>query len=88
MARICELTGKRLLFGNTVSNANNREPTTNLPNLTWKRLFVPELKRFVRVRVSKRALRTIDKHGGLLAACRAYQKTLSPRLQKLLKSAA
>jgi large subunit ribosomal protein L28 len=87
MGRECELTGKRVLFGNTVSNANNRRRTRFHPNLTEKRLFVPELKRFVTVKVSQRAIRTIDKLGGLIQAARKYKKTISPKLEKLLKQA-
>lgn len=88
MSRKCELTGKSVQFGNTVSNANNRRRTQFHPNLTEKRLYVPELKAFVGVRVSQRALRTIDKLGGLLPACRRYKKTLSSRLAKVLRRAA
>lgn len=87
MARSCELTGKSVLFGNTVSNANNRRRTKFLPNLAHQRMFVPELNSFITVRVSRRALRTIVKLGGIIPACRRYQKTLSPRLQKLLRKA-
>jgi len=87
MARSCELTGKTVLFGNTVSNANNRNRTKFLPNLAHQKLFVPELKQFVTIRVSRRALRSIVKLGGVIPACRRYQKTISPRLQKLLRKA-
>lgn len=82
MSRQCELTGKKVLFGNTVSNANNRRRTRFFPNLTWKRFFVPELKKFIRVKISHRGMRTIDKLGGLYQACHTYRKTLSPRLKK------
>lgn len=88
MAKVCELTGKSALVGNTVSNANNRRRTRFLPNLTSKRLYVPEIKGFVTLRLSKRALRSIDKLGGVVPACRRYQKTLSAKLQKLLRQAA
>lgn len=84
MSRQCELTGKKVQFGNTVSNANNRNRTRFLPNLTWKRFYVPELKKFVRVKISHRGMRTIDKVGGLYQACVRYKKSLSPRLQKLI----
>jgi large subunit ribosomal protein L28 len=87
MARKCELLGKKNLYGNTVSNANNKNRTRSLVNLSWKRFWVAELKQFVRVRVSNRALRIIDKVGGLIPACRKNQKTLSPELEKVLKKA-
>jgi large subunit ribosomal protein L28 len=87
MARKCELTGKAVQSGNTVSNANNRARTRNLPNLSKRRIFVPELKGFITVRLSQRALKTIDKVGGLVPACRKNKKTLSLSLQKVLRKA-
>lgn len=86
MSRICELTGKKPMYGNTVSNANNKRRTKFEVNLSTKRYWVPELKRFVRVRVSNRAIRSIDKIGGLLPACRKYEKTLSSTLKKVLSA--
>ena len=87
MARQCELTGKSVLFGNTVSNANNRNRTRFFPNLVQKRIYVPELDAHVTVKVSPRGMRSIDKLGGLVAACRRYKKTLSPKLTKVLARA-
>lgn len=87
MSRICELTGKAGQTGNTVSNANNRSRTKSFVNLRLKKFFVPELKVFVRAKVSNRAIRSIDKLGGLVPACRKYEKTLSLRLAKLLRRA-
>lgn len=84
MSRICELTGKKAQFGNVVSNANNKRRTRRFVNLNIKRFYVPELKTTVRARFSNRAIRTIDKLGGLVAACRKYEKSLSPRLSKVL----
>ena len=63
MARRCSLTGKRPLSGNKVSHSNRKSRRRQLPNLQTKRVFVPELSRFVRLRLSTRALRTIDKIG-------------------------
>ncbi len=63
MARKCKLTGKRPLVGNHVSHANNRVKRRQLPNLQSKRLYVEELGRFVRVKLSTRALRTVSKKG-------------------------
>jgi len=87
MARQCELTGKKVMSGNNVSNANNKTRRKSYVNLSYKRYFVPELKRFVRVRVSNRAIRIIDKIGGLIPACRKYEKTASDNLRKLLRTA-
>lgn len=63
MSRKCKLTGKGPMSGNNVSHANNKTRRVQLPNLQWKRLYVPELDRTVRVRLTTRALRTIDKKG-------------------------
>jgi len=69
MARKCKLTGKGPMSGNNVSHANNKTRRRWLPNLQWKRIYIPELDRTVRIRLSTRALRTIDKKG-LLAFLR------------------
>ena len=63
MSQKCKLTGKGPMAGNNVSHAHNKTRRRQLPNLQWKRLYVPELDRTVRVRLSTRALRTIDKKG-------------------------
>jgi large subunit ribosomal protein L28 len=61
MARRCKLTGKGSLAGNRVSHSNRKSRMRQLPNLQYKRLFVPELGRWVRVRMSTRARRTVSK---------------------------
>jgi large subunit ribosomal protein L28 len=63
MSRVCKLTGKRPLTGNRVSHANNKTKRRQLPNLQHKRIFVRELNRWVRIRVSTKAIRSIDKKG-------------------------
>ena len=63
MARKCEVTGKGPLVGYNVSHAHNKTKKRQLPNLQKKRIFVPELGRSVRIRVSTSALRSIDKLG-------------------------
>lgn len=63
MSRICDITGKRPLVGNRVSHSNIKTKMRQLPNLQYKRLWVPELGQFVRVRLSTRALRSIAKMG-------------------------
>jgi large subunit ribosomal protein L28 len=57
------ITGKSPLVGNHVSHANNKVKRRQNPNLQWKRIFIPELNRTVRLRISTRALRTINKKG-------------------------
>lgn len=51
------------MSGNSISHAHNKNRRRQLPNLQWKRVWVPELGRSVRLRLSTRALRTIDKKG-------------------------
>ena len=63
MARVCEITGKRGQKGNRVSHANNKSKHTFKPNLQKKRLYVPELKRYVTVKLSSHGLRIVDKKG-------------------------
>ncbi len=63
MSRVCQVTGKRVMTGNTVSHANNRNRRRFLPNLQSKRLWVESEKRWVRIRLSHQGLRTIDKKG-------------------------
>ncbi len=63
MSRKCKLTGKGPMAGNNVSHAHNKTRRRWLPNLQWKRIYIPELDRTVRIRLSTRALRTIDKKG-------------------------
>jgi large subunit ribosomal protein L28 len=73
MARVCQVTGKRPQSGNNVSHANNKTRRRFLPNLQWHRFWVPTENRFVRLRLSTAAMRTIDKNGieSVLADLRA-----------------
>ena len=63
MAKICKITGKRPLVGNNVSKANNKTKRRQLPNLQNKKIFVPELGKSVKIKVSTNALKSIDKEG-------------------------
>jgi large subunit ribosomal protein L28 len=63
MARVCQVTGKRPMSGNTVSHANNRNKRRFLPNLQNRRFFVESENRWVRLRISNAGLRLIDKNG-------------------------
>ncbi len=76
MSKKCALTGKGPLSGNNVSHANNRTRRRQLPNIVKKRLYVPELDRWVRVKLSTSALRTLTKKGGLMAYLREQGLTL------------
>jgi len=63
MSKVCQVTGKCPQSGNNVSHANNRTRRRFLPNLQYKRFWVQSEKRFVRLRLSHKGLRIIDKHG-------------------------
>ncbi len=63
MSKVCPITGKRPISGHTVSHANNKTKRRFEPNLHVKRIWVASEKRFIRVRLSAKALRTIDKIG-------------------------
>ena len=63
MARVCQLTGKKPLVGNNVSHAHNRTKMRQLPNLKNKRIWVAEENKFITVKISTSALRTLKKKG-------------------------
>ena len=63
MSRVCQITGKGPMSGNTVSHANNRRRRRFLPNLHDQRFWLESEKRFVTLRVSIHGLRTIEKRG-------------------------
>jgi len=63
MSRVCQVTGKRPQSGNNVSHAHNKTRRRFLPNLQDKRFWLESEKRFVRLRVSHKGLRIIDKQG-------------------------
>ncbi len=63
MAKICAVTGKKVASGNNVSHANNKTKRKFNANLHWKRFWVPSENRFVRLRVSVKGMRIIDKVG-------------------------
>lgn len=63
MSRVCQVTGKGPTVGNNVSHAKNRTKRRLLPNLHHHRFWVESEKRFVRLRVSSKGMRIIDKVG-------------------------
>ncbi len=73
MSRVCQVTGKRPAVGNNVSHANNTTRRRFLPNLHTHRFWVESENRFVKLRVSTKGLRIIDKKGidAVLTAMRA-----------------
>ncbi len=63
MAKVCQVTGKKPMAGNNVSHANNRTKRRFEPNLQAHRFFVPSENRWVKLRVTPRGIKTIDKNG-------------------------
>ena len=63
MSKYCPVTGKKPVSGNRVSHANNKAKRVFEPNMHEKRLYSPALGRFVRLRISAKGLKTIDKRG-------------------------
>ena len=63
MSKRCELTGTTVMTGNNVSHANNRTRRRFLPNLQKKRIWIPEEKRFITLKITTKAMKTLDKKG-------------------------
>ncbi len=63
MARVCQITGKKPQVGNNVSHANNKTKRRFLPNLQKKRFYIPEEDKWITLKVSTSAMRTINKNG-------------------------
>jgi large subunit ribosomal protein L28 len=78
MSRICQVTGKKVMAGNNVSHAKNRNKRKFYPNLQTKKFFVPETGETVILKVSAKAIRTIDKKGiaAVLAEAKANDNIL------------
>lgn len=63
MARVCQVSGKKPMTGNNVSHANNRTKRRFLPNLQVKKFWDPENKRWIKLKLTAKAIKTIDKKG-------------------------
>jgi len=63
MSKVCQVTGKSPITGNNVSHANNKTRRRFLPNLHYHRFWLESEQRFVRLRVSQKGMRIIDKQG-------------------------
>ena len=72
MSRTCDLTGKRRQVNNKVSHSNVKTKTLKQVNLKTKKIFDPETGKTVRLRVSARAIKTLDKVGSLSKFLRKY----------------
>jgi large subunit ribosomal protein L28 len=63
MARVCQITGKRMMVGNNVSHSNRKTKRRFYPNLITKRFYLPSEDRWISLKISTSALRTINKIG-------------------------
>lgn len=73
MSRVCQVTGKAPAFGNAVSHSHRRTRRRFDPNIQTKRYWLPSERRHIRIRVSVKGIRTIDRQGieRVVAAMRA-----------------
>ncbi|MBK7359715.1 MAG: 50S ribosomal protein L28 [Saprospiraceae bacterium] len=76
MSKVCDLTGTKPMYGNNVSHSNRKSRRRFNPNLQSKSFFVPETNEWVQLKVTAKALRTIDKLG-----LYAYMKKLAKKVQ-------
>ena len=78
MSRVCQVTGKRPMVGNNVSHAHNRTKRRFLPYLQSRRFWIESENRWIRLLVSKKGVRIIDKKGieAVLADIGARKKTV------------
>jgi len=84
MSRVCELSGKGPMSGNTVSHANNKTRRRFLPNLNDVTLISDVLGQSFKLRISAHALRTVDHRGGLDAfLAKSKDDELSPKALKI-----
>ncbi len=74
MARVCEITGKKVITGNNVSHSHIKTKRTFIPNLQNKKFWVPELDDFVHLKVSAKGIKYINKKGILNAMNDAFIK--------------
>jgi len=74
MSRICQLTGKKAMTGNNVSHANNKTKRRFHPNLQLKKFYIPEEDRWIVLKVSTSAIKTINKNG-ISAVLKDLKKT-------------
>ena len=63
MSRVCDVTGKKPMFGNNVSHAHNKSRRRFNINLQKKKFWLPDENRYVTLRISTRGMRVIDKKG-------------------------
>ena len=89
MSRVCEITGKKPLVGNSVSHANNKTKRRFLPNLQDAAFYSTSLKRNIKVYTTTAGIRTVEHKGGIDAFLLDTQAAkLNPQLRRLKKQIA
>ena len=87
MSRVCEISGKRVMSGNNVSHAKNKTRRKFIPNLQNVKLFSKILNKFINMKISVRALKTVEKNGGLDEyLTKTSNRVLAPEAIALKKS--
>tara|TARA_B100000029_G_scaffold385564_2_gene381261 strand:+ start:102 stop:341 length:240 start_codon:yes stop_codon:yes gene_type:complete len=76
VSKVCQITSKRPLVGNNVSKSNIKTKRRQYPNLQSKKIFIPELNKTVKLKISTNAIKSIDKLG-LMAYLKKQKLTLS-----------
>ncbi len=76
MSRICELTGKKVISGNSVSHSNTKTKRKFYPNLHVKKFYVPEEDAWITLKVSAKGIRNINKNGIMACLLKAEQNGL------------
>ena len=81
MSKVCELTGKRPISGNNVSHSNRKTKKRFLPNLQKKRFYVPETGNWVTLKISNKALKSINKLGIYAYVKKLEKKGIDPGIK-------
>lgn len=74
MSRICQITGKSAIGGNSVSHSNIKTKRKFRPNLQTKKYYIPEEDRYITLKISTEAIRTINKNGITAVLKKAREK--------------
>jgi large subunit ribosomal protein L28 len=74
MSRICQITGKKMMVGNSVSHSNIKTKRKFYPNLQTKKFYIPEEDKYITLKVSAAGIRTINKKGVSAAMKEAKEK--------------
>ena len=87
MSRVCEISGKNVMSGNNVSHAKNKTKRKFLPNLQNVKFFSKSLDKLIRMKVSVRALKSVEKNGGIDEfLAKTSNRVLAPQAVKIKKS--